>query len=325
METHKKLNRVTSDFVPRMVSVIIPTYNRRVYLLEAISSVIAQTYRPIECIIVDDGSTDNTKAEIDKIVAHQDANFIIKYIHQSNSGSQVARNEGTKHSKGEFVQYLDSDDLLYPEKIEKQVSFLNDHVDCDGVFGDWEKGLPESKTFIEASESDDMISQLLTVRSVHTLAFLYRRVIIDKIGEWDINIKRNQEIDFQVTGLIEGAVYNYQPQNCGLWRIHDAQRIANTTGSQEILYFFKKWEKVLGERELLSERLKKNIANVLFWEAVKETEKPQKGRIDLLLEAIRLDTKISFYNTPKMGLMVGIMGKRLSLKLWLVWFKKHLK
>ena len=325
METDKKLNGVTSDFVPKLVSVIIPTYNRQVYLLEAISSVIAQTYRPIECIIVDDGSTDNTKAEVDKIVAHQDANFIIKYIHQSNSGSQVARNEGTKHSKGEFVQYLDSDDLLYAEKIEKQVSFLNDHIDCDGVFGDWEKGLAENKKFIEASETDDMITQLLTVRSVHTLAFLYRRKVINKIGVWDVNIKRNQEIDFQVTGLIEGVVYKYQPQNCGLWRIHNDERIANTTGSKEILYFVRKWEKVLEERGLLTKSLKENIANVLFWEAVSETEKLQKGRIDLLLEAIRLDTNMPFYNTPKMRLMARLMSKRLALKLWLAWFKKHLK
>src|SRR6185312_3946400 len=103
------------------------------------------------------------------------------------------------------------------------------------------------------------------------------------------------------------------------WRIHNYERIANTTGSKEILYFVRKWEKVLEERGLLTKSLKENIANVLFWEAVSETEKLQKGRIDLLLEAIRLDTKISFYNTPKMRLMVGLMGKRLSLKLWLIW------
>jgi glycosyltransferase involved in cell wall biosynthesis len=305
--------------------VIIPTRNRSALLKEAIDSVFTQLYRPIECIVVDNGSIDNTKTCVEKFNSIATDNFTLKYIWQNNDGSQVARNTGTLASTGEFIQYLDSDDLLYPHKIKKQVEFMKNNTLCDGVFGDWEKGDFKTKELVEAYESVDMIDQLLTQKSVVNFSFLMRRRTISKIGGWDVNIKRNQEIDFQLTGLIEGAVYNYQPQNCGLWRIHDAQRIANTTGSEEILYFFKKWEKVLGERGLLTERLKKNMANVLFWEAVKETEKPQKGRIDLLLEAIRLDTKISFYNTPKMRLMVGLIGKRLSLKLWLVWFKKHLK
>jgi glycosyltransferase involved in cell wall biosynthesis len=325
MKVREKDNLFSGKYSSNCVSVIIPTYNRQFFLKAAVESIVNQTYRPIECIIVDDGSTDDTKVEVEKIDVEQDNNFSIKYIYQENSGSQVARNEGTRLSKGEFVQYLDSDDLLYPEKIEKQVSFFNNHPECDAVFGDWEKGLPDNKEFIKASETNDMISELLTVRPVHTLAFLYRREIIDKIGEWDVNIKRNQEIDFQVSGLIEGAVYKYQPQVCGLWRIHDDARIANTTGPKEVLYFFHKWEKLLEERALLTESLKKNVANVLFWEAVKQTEKPQKGRIYLLLDAIRLDTNIPFYNTPKMRLMVGLMGKRLSLNLWLAWFKKHLK
>jgi glycosyltransferase involved in cell wall biosynthesis len=324
LETDKKLKRLIEDYVPNLVSVIIPTYNREAYLLYAVKSVVEQTYRPIECIIVDDGSTDNTKAEVDKIIVQQNTNFSIKYIYQLNSGSQVARNTGTKASDGEFIQYLDSDDLLYPDKIQKQVNYLNNNVEYDGVFGDWQKGNPQNKELIEAYESDDMIMQFLTQKSIVNFSFLMRRRIISKIGEWDVNIKRNQEIDFQVTGLIEGAIYKYQPENCGLWRTHDEERIANTTGSKQVLYFFEKWEKILEERGLLTERLKKSIANVLFWTAVQEIEKPDKQRTDLLLEAIKLDKNISFYNTRKMNLMVKLMGKKPALKLWLFWFKSHL-
>jgi glycosyltransferase involved in cell wall biosynthesis len=305
--------------------VIIPTYNRQFLLSEAVESVVAQTYRPIQCIIVDDGSTDSTKAQVDKIAAETDGNFTIEYIYQANSGSQTARNTGTKSSTGEFIQYLDSDDLLYPQKIQKQVAFLKSNDDCDAVFGDWDQGTSENKQLIEAWESEDMITQLLTEKVIHTLAFLYRRKIVNKTGEWDVNIKRNQEIDFEVRGLLQGGVYKYQQQNCGLWRIHDEKRIANTTGSKEILYFFEKWEKLLKEKNLLTDKLKKNIANTLLWTAVKQIEKPDKQRMHLLRETVRLDTNIFFYNTPKMKLMVGLVGKRIALRLWLLWFKRHLK
>jgi glycosyltransferase involved in cell wall biosynthesis len=324
VENNKKSDWIAGYYVPNLVSVIIPTHNREVYLVEAVKSVINQTYRPIECIVVDDGSTDNTKSEVDKFNTHSDGLLVIKYVQQSNSGSQIARNTGTRVSSGEFVQYLDSDDLLYPKKIEKQVDFLRNNAECDAVFGSWDMGITENKEYIEAWESDDMLTQLLTEKAIHTLAILYRREIVNKIGEWDVNIKRNQEIDFQVRGILDGGVYKYQPHTCGLWRIHKEIRIGNSTGSKEVLHFFNKWEKLLDEKNLLTEKFKEKIANVLFWNAVQEIGKPDKQRRDLLLEAIRLDKNISFYNTPKMKLMVRLMGKKPALKLWLFWFKRHL-
>jgi glycosyltransferase involved in cell wall biosynthesis len=315
---------IPDRYIFELVTVIIPTYNRGTFLKEAVESIIHQTYRPIECIVVDDGSTDNTRELVNELMKKNDTSFTLKYIYQDNSGAQAARNAGTQVCSGEFVQYFDSDDLLYPQKIEKQVDFLRNNAECDGVFGDWDMGMAENKEVIEAWESEDMITQLLTEKSIHTLAFLYRREIINKTGEWDVNIKRNQEIDFQIRGLLEGAVYKYQPQICGLWRIHEEIRIGNSTGSKEVLYFFKKWEKLLEQKNLLTEKLKEKIANVLFWTAVKEIEKRHKQRTDLLLEAVRLDKNISFYNTPKMRLMVELMGKKPALKLWLLWFKRHL-
>ena len=69
----------------------------------------------------------------------------IKYIYQENQGSQAARNAGTVASQGEFIQYLDSDDLLYPDKLKSQVEYLVAHPETDGVFGDWEKGTLKKK------------------------------------------------------------------------------------------------------------------------------------------------------------------------------------
>lgn len=313
------------NYLPDLVSVIIPTYNRSGLLKEAIESIFNQTYRPIECIVVDDGSVDDTKGCVESFDSVAIDTFALKYIYQINGGSQIARNTGTKACKGEFIQYLDSDDLLYPEKIQKQVDYLKTNVDCDGVFGDWQKGNVHHKELIEAFESKDLISQFLTRKAIVNFSFLMRRRIISKIGEWDENVKRNQEIDFQLRGLLEEGVYKYQPQICGLWRIHKETRIANTTGYKEVLYFFEKWEKLLEHKNLLNNKMKENMANVLFWTAIKGTEKPDKQRTHLLLAAIRLDKNISFYNTPKMKLIVGWVGKKIALKLWVLWYQRHLK
>jgi O-antigen biosynthesis protein len=100
-----------------LVSVIIPTYNRYQFLKRAILSVVNQTYRQIEILIIDDGSTDDTREAVDSI---KDAR--IKYFcHKKNMGPVVGRNEGVNNSLGEFITFLDDDDEWMPEKISKQL------------------------------------------------------------------------------------------------------------------------------------------------------------------------------------------------------------
>lgn len=299
-----------------LVSVIIPTYNRSAFLKEAIESVMAQTYRPIECIVVDDGSTDDTKKVVEKIAKTVDKDFNLVYIFQENSGSQVARNTGTKASSGDFIQYLDSDDLLYPKKLEKQVYFLNEHLEVDGVFGDWEMGAPNKKDFIEAWDSEDMITQLLTERIIVNFSFLMRREIINKIGEWDINIKRNQEIDFQVRGLLAGAKFKHQKLTCGLWCIHDGERIASTTGAKDFLIFFNKWEKLLCEKSFFNDQIRKNIANTYMW-LINLKKSTYQENLTLMKEAVRLNPRLPFLQGRFMKVFKNIFGLKVALRIWL--------
>ena len=101
-----------------MVSVVIPTYNRADYISRAVDSVLTQTYKNVEIIVVDDGSTDNThhilKHYMDKI----------HYIHQENSGVEAARNAGIRSSSGRWIAFLDSDDYWLPEKLRIQVDCI---------------------------------------------------------------------------------------------------------------------------------------------------------------------------------------------------------
>lgn len=112
-----------------LVSVIIPTYNREKYIKEAIESVLNQTYKYVEVIIIDDGSTDNTKKIIDEI--NKRNNNIIKYYYQENSGVARARNYGIEVSTGDYIAFLDSDDFWDLDKLQKQMNKINmSKVEC---------------------------------------------------------------------------------------------------------------------------------------------------------------------------------------------------
>jgi glycosyltransferase involved in cell wall biosynthesis len=105
----------------QLVSVIIPTYNREKYISQAVKSALEQTYRPLEIIVVDDGSIDDTKKVLSPYLDS------IKYIYQSNSGAAIARNAGIAASGGVYVAMLDSDDMWKPEKLSHQIEFLETH------------------------------------------------------------------------------------------------------------------------------------------------------------------------------------------------------
>src|SRR5689334_20068405 len=110
-----------------MVSTIIPVFQRAALLREAVGSVLAQAYRPIEIIVVDDGSTDDTPACAEALA---DAHPEISVVHQPNRGPGAARETGRQRAQGEFIQYLDSDDLLLPGKFEGQVAGLRSRPEC---------------------------------------------------------------------------------------------------------------------------------------------------------------------------------------------------
>src|SRR5688572_7471549 len=100
----------TESSTSPLVSVIIPCYNHALYLREAIGSVEQQTYTHTEIIVVDDGSTDETKLVVSSFPS-------VKYIHQHNSGLSAARNKGIEEASGQYLVFLDADDWLYPDAI----------------------------------------------------------------------------------------------------------------------------------------------------------------------------------------------------------------
>lgn len=307
----------------QLVSVIIPTYNRAFLLKEAIQSVIAQTYRPIECIVVDDGSTDNTKEIVNEQLIHNSDSFTLKYINQQNAGAQVARNTGTAAASGEFIQYLDSDDLLYPDKIKSQINYFKHHSECDAVFGDWKVGTKESNEIVIAHKNDDLVKQFLTERCIHTLSVLMRSTLIKKIGDWDVTIKRNQEIDFHLRGLLAGGNFGYQPGMCGLWRIHDEERIGNTTSFSAPVYFYNKWERILKEKKIWNQALGEGVNKNYMWFLGNYPESSDAEMKKLLLEMIRLQPHHPNFSSLKFKVCHFLLGKNKTLDFWISRYKRR--
>ena len=116
-----------------LVSTVIPVYNRASLLVDAVDSVINQTYRPIEIIIVDDGSTDETPNVIADLFRRWP--HLVKVVRQANAGPGPARQHGLELATGDFVQFLDSDDLLLPEKFSYQVAALLANSEAQICYG----------------------------------------------------------------------------------------------------------------------------------------------------------------------------------------------
>ena len=175
--------------MPR-VSVIIPTYNRSYFLTKAIDSVLNQTYTDFEIIVIDDGSTDDTK---DVLIPYQNK---IKYIYQENQGVACARNTGIKHSTGEFISLLDSDDLYLPNRLEKTIEILDRDKHLGLAHSDviriTEDGKYIGKFERDTSCLDGYISDELLMLKTFLISstITFRSNCIERVGYFDEKLSR---------------------------------------------------------------------------------------------------------------------------------------
>ncbi len=178
-----------------LVSVIIPTYNGEEFIEETLESVFSQTYKNFEVIIIDDGSSDNTR----KIIKEYDKP--LNHYFQQNLGAGAARNLGVARSKGEFIAFLDHDDYWTPTKLERQISVLKSKSDVDAVVGfvknvaqkDWHSIKKDNSTSL-----DNALSALIP-----SVMFL-RRDAFSKVGEFETKTKIGEVIDWFVRAKENG-------------------------------------------------------------------------------------------------------------------------
>ena len=182
-----------------LVSILIPVYNAEEWLDKTIKSALNQTWKNIEVIIVDDGSTDNSYT-----IAKKFESPSVKVINQKNQGQSAAENRALKEAQGDFIQYLDADDLLAPDKIERQIRLLganNSEFVAACEWGRFYKS-PEDASFIQEAVWEDKLPVDWLICSwegggmMHGAAWLIPRKIAEKAGPWDETLSLINDFDY---------------------------------------------------------------------------------------------------------------------------------
>lgn len=223
---------MTSSIVEGLVSTIIPVYNRAAMLREAVASVLAQTYRPIEILIVDDGSTDDTARVADELAQMHPQE--IRVIHQGNTGAGLAREAGRQTARGEFIQHLDSDDLLLPQKFENQVEGLRAHPECGVAYGKT-RFYSRGETVVVAAwkrtgeEIATMFPSFLESRWWGTSTPVYRRQLIDLVGPWT-SLRNDEDWEYDCRIASHDVRLHYVTDFVSEERDHEGPRLS-TGGS----------------------------------------------------------------------------------------------
>jgi glycosyltransferase involved in cell wall biosynthesis len=205
------VTRVSDD---EIVTVIIPVYNRAHLIDEAVDSVKAQTWKHLDVVVVDDGSSDDSAAIVERR-ARDDRS--IRVIRQANGGPSSARNAGLRATTSRLVTFLDSDDVMVPERIEAQLSKLRRHPEADGVIG------------IEQIEVADGVTPPRWVRALppadqvpryYNMSVLLDRSWLDRIGGFDESVHVGEDIDLMVRLRRAGARIDTLDQVVVRRRIH---------------------------------------------------------------------------------------------------------
>jgi glycosyltransferase involved in cell wall biosynthesis len=189
----------------RLVSVVIPAFNAERFLGEAIESVLAQTYAPLETIVVDDGSTDGT-------VAVAGAYSEVTVIAQANAGPSAARNRGFAASRGEFIAFQDADDLMTADKLEVQAGLLIDRAEVGCVLAEQELLVEpgtEMPFWVEGSKVQTPMPprppELEGEPLVHPMSLVVRREVFELVGGFDESMRTAEDLDWMLRASEEGV------------------------------------------------------------------------------------------------------------------------
>lgn len=197
--------------IPGLISVVIPTYNRAHLLTCAARSVLAQTYAHLEVLIVDDYSQDNTNRVVDEL-----GDSRINYVrHDENRGGSAARNTGIRAARGEYIAFLDSDDVWRHDKLQKQIDVLRSADENTGavysafvVVDDKQ----QVRSRFEPQHKGDLLSLLVRRNCIGTTStVLVRRSCFEKVGTFDENLRSCQDWDMWIR-IAKCYRFDYAPE-----------------------------------------------------------------------------------------------------------------
>jgi glycosyltransferase involved in cell wall biosynthesis len=278
-----------------LVTIIIPAYNYQMFLSDSLTSVLAQKYQNFELIVIDDGSTDKTKDVVAEFIARDSR---IKYFYQSNAGLSAARNLGIKNSKGEYIQFLDADDLLSDLKLSLQIEDMEKDANIDisytmayyFVDGSKEKlyksiALKQDDWIPKLNASGYGILEMLVKQNIMPVnSALIRASSLRKIGLFDVAMKSLEDWDFWISCAFKGFHFAFLPveKAFALIRVHKSSMSQNR-------------QKMSGYEIIVRKRIKNLIKNCSFINSgqKKVLEKSNSRHNKVILSGLIKESKLS--------------------------------
>jgi len=201
--------------IPGLVTCIVPVHNGERYLADTLESMLAQTYLHREILVIDDGSVDGTRQVATRYGRR------VAYHYQSNAGPGPARNRGLREARGEFVAFLDADDLWHCMKLERQLAALCAEPQCSLCIT-YLRNVPSERTIPLRSQPEPPAAGDLPGFSASTL--LAARAVFDRIGSFDENLLHAHTIDWLRRAREDGVCEVIVPETLVYRRLHDANR-----------------------------------------------------------------------------------------------------
>lgn len=252
---------------PDLISIVIPCFNAEKWVAEAIESCLNQTSQPLEIIVVDDGSTDGSRKILE---SYSDR---IQTIYQANGGACVARNAGFRRSRGRFIQFLDADDYLLPEKLELQRNCLAS-TGADVVYGDWrhQVNAVDGRVWMDpqvvSGKQDDVLFSLIRGWWISPAALLWRRSIVEAVGGWDNDLPGAQDRDFFTRVALKTQKIVYQPGCHSIYRRHGNETISTSKPERlfrALLRVVEKTHELLREEQRLTDNYQYALSRAYFY------------------------------------------------------------
>ena len=306
------------------VSIIIAVFNEEKYISRCLESLAKQSYKDFEIIVIDDGSTDNTKKIVDSFCDDK-----IKYVYRENSGgASQPKNTGIKTAKGEYIAILDDDDEWLPEKLEKQIAFLKKHPEIDVIGCDYfikkelsSFSLNKGTEFLQEykiPEYKDLFKRMLVTDDMGPGSIMvYRKEVFEKVGLFDDNLKSGQDKEMRIRLAEKGCRFGFVREplvvyNTGHNNI-SSKGLDIKTREKDWEYIFNKYRKYYqADKNLFSNKLRYDGTRYMLL-----------GLIDKARKSFLFSIKKNPFNIKNyLYLILSLFGasfyaKLAKIKLWL--------
>lgn len=280
-------NPRTNKMAEPLVSIVIPTFNRASLIGETITSISSQTYRNWECIVIDDGSKDETASVVATFLSDKRIRFVNRLCKQS--GASACRNIGMSLAQGDYIIFLDSDDLLSPNCLQRRIQVMNEHPEADSaVFPTriFENTPGDLDVYWNAFTEQDALERFFCGDTPwQTTGPIWRRRSLSRVGGWDERALSWQDWEFHVRALAAGLTCVQVAEPDSYWRdsgrgsISDASKQRRYKANQRrvLSNVLLGVSKALRERDQLMTRKRRMLAGQLYRFAISHTFSRKKA------------------------------------------------